>query len=181
VEERKARSSSARRRPAFRPPPLEFALRRLARRSHSRGELTDKLTRAGYSEAEIGETLERLASRGYLDDAALARELARSSSERKLWGPARIERRLRELEIEAGEIEAALEEAFPSGEEVAARRALEKFLRASRRGGGERARARAYRHLLARGFSPEVVHRLVSARSFDDTVASQPETESADS
>jgi SOS response regulatory protein OraA/RecX len=138
------------------------------------------MARAGYSQAEIAETLERLASRGYLDDAALARQLARSSSERKLWGPARIEKKLRELDIEAGEIEAAIEDAFPEGEEDAAGRALEKFLRVSRRGRGELARARAYRHLCARGFSPSVAHRLVSARSFDDTVGSQSESESAD-
>jgi SOS response regulatory protein OraA/RecX len=138
------------------------------------------MTRAGYSDAEIGETLERLASRGYLDDAGLARELARSSSERKLWGPARIERKLRELEIEAGQIGAALSEAFPEGEEEAARRALEKFLRVPRRGGGERARARADRHLCARGFSPSVAHRLVSEGSFDDTVGSQSESEPLD-
>jgi regulatory protein len=176
VEERKARSSSARRRPRSRPTPWEFALRRLARRSHSRGELTAKLTRAGYSRDEVAETLERLAARGYLDDAALARELARASVERKSWGPARIERKLRELGIDAGQIEAAIGDAFPDGEEEAAHRALERFLRVSRPGADERGRARAYRHLVARGFSPRVAHRLVTAGAFDDTVDSHSES-----
>jgi regulatory protein len=162
VRERKARSNSAE-------APLAFALKRLARRSHGEGELSMKMKRAGYSPPEIEVTLSFLKERGYLNDAAFAREVARSSAERKHWGPARIQQKLRALLLTENDIQGALVESFPEGEEeAAARRALKRF---EKRGGpgGVRGRARAYRHLLGRGFSPEVAHRLVSTLDFEDT------------
>ncbi len=127
------------------------------------------MARAGYSPQEIEATFSFLAERGYLNDAAFAVEVARAGSERKHWGPARIQQKLRSLDLSESAIEAALVQSFPEGaEEAAARRALEKLCR--RAGpGGERGRARAYRHLLGRGFSPEVAHRLVSTWNFGDT------------
>lgn len=127
------------------------------------------MARAGYLDDEIASTLAYLDERRYLDDTAFARDFARARSERKHWGPSRIERRLRELHVGAADIEAALEEVFPAGEEEAARRALERLLARRSEGGGRRARARAYRHLLNRGFAPDVVHRLVSRQKFGDT------------
>ncbi|MGH9391785.1 MAG: regulatory protein RecX [Vicinamibacteria bacterium] len=162
MREPKPRSSSAE-------APLTFALKRLARRSHSEGELSKKMARAGDCPQEIEATLSFLAERGYLNDAAFALEVARASAERKHWGPARIHQKLRSLDLSESDIEGALVESFPEGEEeAAAGRALERF---SKRGGpgGERGRARAYRHLLGRGFSPEVAHRLVSTSDFGDT------------
>jgi regulatory protein len=149
--------------------PLTFALKLLVRRSHGEGELSKKMARASYSAEQIEATLSFLAERGYLNDAAFALEVARAGAERKHWGPARIQQKLRSLDLSDRDIEQALVHSFPEGEEEAsARRALEKF---SRRGGpgGERGRARAYRHLLGRGFSPEVAHRLVSTWDFGDT------------
>jgi len=163
VREPKARSSSAEIQP------LAFALKRLARRSHSEGELSLKMARAGYSPEQIEATFSFLVERGYVNDATFARDVARASVERKNWGPARIQQKLKSLHLSENDIEAAIGESFPQGEEeAAARRALERF---SKRGGpgGERGRARAYRHLLGRGFSPEVAHRLVSTWDFGDT------------
>jgi regulatory protein len=127
------------------------------------------MAQAGYSPPEVEATLSFLEERGYLNDAAFALELARAGAERKHWGPARIQQKLRSLDLSDSDIERALAQSFPEGEEEAsARRALEKFGR--RDGpGGERGRARAYRHLLGRGFSPEVAHRLVSTWNFGDT------------
>jgi len=127
------------------------------------------MSRAGYSPEEIDSALAFLADRGYLNDAAFALDVARASAERKNWGPARIQQKLKSLHLSESDIEGALVESFPEGEEEAlATRALEKF---RKRGGpgGERGRARAYRHLLSRGFSPEVAHRLVTSSVFEDT------------
>ncbi len=127
------------------------------------------MARAGYSPQEIADTLSFLGERGYMNDAAFALDVARAGAERKHWGPARIQQKLRSLDLSESDIEGALVQSFPEGEEeAAARRALEKL---GRRGGpgGERGRARAYRHLLGRGFSPEVAHRLVSTWDFGDT------------
>jgi len=127
------------------------------------------MARAGYSPEEVDSALSFLRERGYLNDAAFARDIALASAERKHWGPSRIHQKLKALHLSEDDIEGALAESFPEGEEEdAARRALERF---GKRGGpgGERGRARAYRHLLGRGFSPEVAHRLVSAWNFGDT------------
>jgi SOS response regulatory protein OraA/RecX len=127
------------------------------------------MSRAGYSPQEIESTLYFLHERGYLNDAAFARDVARASAERKHWGPARIHQKLKALLLSESAIQSAIVESFPEGEEEAlAMRALEKF---RKRGGpgGERGRARAYRHLLSRGFSPEVAHRLVTTSDFGDT------------
>jgi SOS response regulatory protein OraA/RecX len=124
---------------------------------------------AGYAVAEIEETLSYLDERGYLNDAGFAREVARAAAERKNWGPARVEQKLKALKLGDEAIREALAESFPEGEEEhSARRALEKFAKRIR-AVGERGRARAYRHLLRRGFSPDLAHRLVSTRNFGDT------------
>lgn len=152
------------------PKARDFALARLARRAHSEGELTQKMTRAGYPADEIEQTLTYLRERRYVDDATFARDFARARAERRRWGPARIEQRLRQLRLPEKYIEAALSETFPEGEHHAAENALDRFLETDRRRlDPEKRKARAYRHLLGRGFSPETAHELVSGRDFEDT------------
>jgi SOS response regulatory protein OraA/RecX len=77
---------------------------------------------------------------------------------------------LRALHLSEDDIDAAISEIFPEGEEESARRALDRFLRHPRTGlSREKRMAKAYRHLLTRGFSPSVAHRLVSSPDFEDT------------
>jgi len=173
VEE--ASSSSPNGLPSDRPraKPRDFALARLARRAHSEGELAQKMTRAGYETDEIEQTLNYLRERRYVDDDAFARDYSRAHAERRRWGPARIAQRLRLLKLSETHIEAALAETFPDGERDNAERALERFLETDRHRvsplPGDKRRARAYRHLLARGFAPEIAHQLVTGPDFDDT------------
>lgn len=128
------------------------------------------MTRAGYSADDIAQTLDYLRERSYVDDAAFARDFARTHAERRRWGPARIADRLRLLRLADNHIEAALAEAFPSGERDAAEQALERFLETDRRRlSPDRRKARAYRHLLTRGFLPETAHELVTGHDFEDT------------
>ncbi len=155
------------------PKPRDFALARLARRAHSEGELAEKMTRAGYQADEIEQTLNFLRERRYVDDAAFARDYSRARAERRRWGPARIEARLRLLKLSEKHIQAALSESFPEGEGDNAERALARFLETDRRRlsrlSGDQRQARAYRHLLTRGFSPETAHQLVTGPDFNDT------------
>jgi regulatory protein len=137
---------------------LDFALARLARRAHSQGELVAKMERAGYPATEITTTLAKLRSWRYVDDRAFASAFARSVAERKHWGPARVVRALKERGLSARHIEEALSTAFPAGEDQALDEALARFRRNDRRrGSAEQRKARAYRHLLARGFSPGAI------------------------
>ena len=148
----------------------DFALRRLARRAHSEGELTRKMARAGYPDDEIVETIDFLRARGYLDDVTFARDFARARANRRRWGPARIETALRALALAEQPIKAALAEVFPFGEREVCERALLRFLARERRSlSPAKRKARAYRHLLSRGFAPETAHELVSNRYFEDT------------
>ena len=148
----------------------DFALKRLARRAHSEGELTLKMTRAGYPDDAIGETITFLRGRGYLDDAAFARDFARDRADRRRWGPARIEAALGALALTEQAIKGALAEVFPLGEREACERALLHFLANERHLlSPAKRRARAYRHLLSRGFAPETAQELVTNRDFEDT------------
>ena len=91
------------------------------------------MTRAGYLADEIEQTLQYLRERRYVDDASFARDFARARAERRRWGPARIEQRLRLLRLSERHIETALRETFPDGERDNAVRALERFLETDRR------------------------------------------------
>jgi regulatory protein len=137
---------------------MNFALARLARRAYSEGELSAKMERAGYPSTEITATLAKLKAWRYVDDRAFAGAFARSAAERKHWGPSRVARALKERGLSEQDIEQSLSEAFPDGEQRTLDEALARFRRSDhRRGDAEQKKARAYRHLLARGFSPEAI------------------------
>ena len=149
----------------------DFALRRLSRRAHSEGELTRKMARAGYPDDKIVETIDFLRKQHYLDDVAFARDFASERAERRRWGPARVETALKALALADQHIKAALAELEKMlGEREAGERAFLRFLAGERRAlSPARRKARAYRHLLARGFTPETSHELVSSHDFGDT------------
>lgn len=111
-----------------------------------------------------------LAGLGYLDDAAFARERARSLLAPGRLGPRLAERRLRASGIEAGAARAAVAEALawadPAGRGGgAAESALARILAEKRAHGApldglpDRERARLARFLLGRGFSGAAVSR----------------------
>ena len=150
--------------------PIDFALRRLSRRSHSKGELVDKMERTGYSYREIEATINYLRKYKYIDDTVFAIQFAQSRSKFNYWGPTRISHRLQELKLQTADIQKALEETFPEGENQAARRAFHRYLeKRNRKKTVSEQQGRAYRHLLSRGFSGEVSHELVSTYDFGDT------------
>lgn len=145
------------------PSALAFALKRLARRAHSEGELASKMERAGYAAAAIADTLVVLRDRRYVDDLEFALGFARAARTHKHWGPVRIAHGLRKRGLAESHIQEALAEAFPEGEAKTAARALERFQRTDRRRGTPRERrARAYRHLYARGFSADAIHEALA-------------------
>ncbi|MBM3162441.1 MAG: recombination regulator RecX [Chlorobi bacterium] len=63
-----------------------YALKLLARRSHSRFELQEKLLRKGFGKGTVEDTLERLVSKKLIDDAAFGSELIATLSRRKPAG-----------------------------------------------------------------------------------------------
>jgi regulatory protein len=77
----------------------EAALRLLARREHSRVELSAKLARRGWSEGEIEPVVDELAAEGLQSDERYAESYARSRAARH-YGPVRIRAELGERGID---------------------------------------------------------------------------------
>jgi len=147
----------------------EACLRLLALRARSRRELELALGRKGFSAQVQEEVLEKLQGYGYLDDARFARERAASLLQKGRLGPQAVLQRL-EAHGLAGEVaREALATAAGSVEFdplAAARKVLE--------GRGllgrpllPKERARAGRLLHSRGFSEDVIHRLLGEPSLD--------------
>jgi regulatory protein len=86
------------------------AWRALDRRDHTAAELRAKLLGKGAEPWVAERVLEELVEQRYVDDAAYARRFAEDRRRLDGWGAERIERRLRELGVERGDVEAALAE-----------------------------------------------------------------------
>lgn len=134
------------------------ALRWLANREHSRLELRGKLLRAAgdaQSAAEVDAVLEQLSAQGLLSDARFVESRVHARTAR--FGNRRIEQELRQHGMV---LDADTQARLRATELLRARAVWHKKF-------GERAhdpaeRARQARFLAARGFSAEVVHKVVS-------------------
>lgn len=84
-----------------------MALGLLARREHSRRELTDKLRARDFEEAAIGETLDQLQEQGWLDEGRFIESFVRSRVQ-KAYGPLRIKAELAQRGIDRSLAERAL-------------------------------------------------------------------------
>jgi regulatory protein len=147
----------------------EVCLRLLAMRARSRHELKLALGRKGFAEPVQEEVLEKLQGYGYLDDARFARDRAASLLQKGRLGPQAVLQRLEAHGLASEVAHEALASATGSVEFdalAAARKVLE--------GRGllgrplaPKERARAGRLLHSRGFSEDVIHRLLGEPSLD--------------
>lgn len=140
----------------------ERAVALLARREHSRAELARKLVRHAESDAEVEAVLDDLARRKLLSDGRYA--AARSDSLARKFGAARVVRELRDKGVEAPAL-ANIEHALKASELERARAVWQKRFGALASNAADR--ARQMRFLQARGFSFEVIRRVV--RGLDDS------------
>ena len=131
------------------------ALRHLVRREHSRAELTCKLAPHAESSAAVGEVLDLLLSKHQQSDQRYAEERVRVLSRK--YGAARIRDDLRAKGI-AEDIVASVR---AQGELERAQAILERKYRVPASTPEER--ARRARFLQGRGFSLEVIRRLLPA------------------
>jgi len=135
------------------------ALRWLSQREHSRQELRDKLLRAGGQQADADEVealLDQLAAHGYLSDERFIE--SRVHARRARFGNRRIELELRKHGVTPG---ADLQAQLRASELARAREVWRKKF-GGRVAGGAAERARQARFLIARGFSSEVVRKVVA-------------------
>jgi regulatory protein len=143
----------------------EQAVRLLARREHSRRELSRKLAERDFPEAEREAALDRLEREGLQSDARFAEEYARMRLERG-FGPRRVESELAEHGV-AAELRhfAQLE---PAEERERAAAALHKRFGESPPA-SKKEWARRMRFLEGRGFSPELCRPLVGGVDADES------------
>ncbi|WNG49488.1 regulatory protein RecX [Archangium minus] len=141
----------------------DACLRLLSARARSRHELLTVLERKGFSEPVREKALAQVEGWGYLDDERFARERAAVLLQRGKYGPRAVQQR---LEAHGLSREAASEAvATASGEvefdaEAAARQVLERRGLLGRKLEPKEA-ARAGRLLFSRGFSSDVIQRVL--------------------
>lgn len=139
----------------------EDAVRLLARRARSSGELRAELVALGHDPHEVDDVIDEFVRSLYLDDLGLARVVTEKLREGKRASRAQIRQKLRERKFEDEAIETALGELDDDEEFALLRRtALE---RARRLGGVDRqtAERRLLGFLARRGWSGEPAVRAV--------------------
>ncbi|HZI13625.1 MAG TPA: regulatory protein RecX [Myxococcus sp.] len=141
----------------------------LAARARSRHELLAALARKGYSESVAEAALARVAGLGYVDDARFAQERAASLLRTGRVGPDAVLQKLEAHGLGEGLARQALSQA--SGEldfdALATARAVLEKRGLLGRPLEPKERARAARLLASRGFSEDVIHRLLGEASLD--------------
>lgn len=147
----------------------DACLKLLSARARGRQELDAALARKGFAQAVREEALARVTGWGYLDDARFAQERAAALLRKGRLGPRAVLQRLEAHGLPEDTARQALARA--SGAEgfdalATARAALEgKGLLGRPLDAKER--ARAARLLDSRGFSEDVIHRLLGEPSLD--------------
>jgi regulatory protein len=134
---------------------LDYAYRLLARRAHSEQELAKKLLDKGFTEDAVTRTVATLKVRGYINDATLAADQADRLRARG-FGAAGIKEKLARKGLAKGTVDEVVASADGDEDREAARQIL-----ASRFPSDALKKpqtyARAFRFLLSRGFSQDVV------------------------
>jgi regulatory protein len=132
------------------------AMRFLARREHSRQELSRKLERIAGEGEDVGLVLDELTAKGWLSDARFAEQSVRAKARR--YGPLKVAHELRAKGIDDEAIAAAFRGA---GSDGAAN--IESVWRTRFKAAPEddRDRARQVRFLQGRGFALDAIFKLL--------------------
>lgn len=141
----------------------ERALRCLAQREHSRTELARKLGKLG-SEEEVGAELDRLTELGLLSDARFADAYVRAKAAR--FGASRLRLELSRRGVGAEQIVSAIEENCSDSELERARDITRRKFAAAPTDAREW--ARQARFLQGRGFSTEIIRRVLKEHPGDE-------------
>lgn len=140
----------------------EAALRLLAVRARSKGELADRLRRKGFREESCAFVVAALKDVGLVDDEDFARAWVDEKLRLRPCGPRRLVQELLARKVGRTLADRVVEETFREHAELeVARRAVASKARASAGLDREKRRSRLYSFLLRRGFSYEVASTVV--------------------
>jgi regulatory protein len=146
----------------------DAALRLLAVRARSRGELVERLTRKGFAAEGVREVIQSLSEVGLVDDEVFARAWAEERSRLRPIGPRRLARELAQKRVDPELAARVADETFARSPELElARKALAPKLRTGpgrnpSRESRQRRRRRLFAFLVRRGFSYEVASQVVA-------------------
>jgi regulatory protein len=143
-------------------PLRERALAMLARREHTRAEMTRKLGPHSESPEQIDQLLDALAARGWLSETRFAE--SRANALARKFGSRKIEHDLRSRGVSAEIVEQALQRVLVE-ELVNCRAAWQRKFGALPQNAAER--GRQARFLAGRGFSAEAVRRVLKRADTD--------------
>ncbi len=132
----------------------------LARREYSRRELAMRMARKGYSETEVGATLEHLIEQGYQDDQRFGEMLVRTRIAQG-YGPLRIRAELKTHQLLITEIQGLLDTAVADWPDLA-RNVLRRRYGQSTTADRQQ-RLRRAQFLLRRGFDAATVRSVTRA------------------
>jgi regulatory protein len=161
----------------------EYAVRALASRAHSSGQLRVKLEQKAQKKGDVDVVLARLKEYRYLDDRKFAESFAVSRLENQRLGKNRVLRDLRERRVAPATAQRTVAKVYEQVDETAL---IESYVRrhyrsASREGlfQDEKELASAYRKLLRAGFSSGTIVRVLKrfARDPDLLDAFEPPAE----
>lgn len=143
----------------------EYALRILAGRAHSIGEVREKLRRRAERAEDVDDVLSRLKQSGYLDDKRYAESYATSRLSGEKFGRTRVVRDLRQHRVAPALAERTVEKVYREVDEEAL---IEEWIRrkyrtATREGlfAEQKDLAAAYRRLARAGFRSGEILRVL--------------------
>jgi len=137
----------------------QYAFLLLSYKARATKELTQRLTRKGFSPDIIARTLQRLAELKMVDDAGFARRFAEDRISIGHKGKWRVRGELLKRGIDRQQIDAAIAEA--PDEVAAAREVAAKYLGRNRRLEPDVLKRRLYAFLARRGFSPDTIQKVI--------------------
>lgn len=145
------------------------ALRRLALRDRTELEVQRLLQAKGFSQEIVKGTLERLKAWGYLNDVRVAMAMTLDRLERSGWGPARVKQELARRGVDPMVVSAVVAQVMEGrDEEGLAKAAARRYVRAHPGVAGQRGLRRLAGYLGRRGYSAEVIARVIKGYAAGD-------------
>ncbi len=148
--------------------PLNYAFRLLSFRMRSKDEMRGRLIKKGYTESEVNEVLDKLERLNYLNDTEFARMWVKNRVESKPSGSALIRRELKQKGIAPDIIKDVLDETLKEYDEYEAAKELVLKKISKIKVKDNRLLQRLSGYLARRGFSYEVIQKVLKSEYYND-------------
>lgn len=136
----------------------QYALKSLAARASSSGDMRVKLQRRALRASDVDAVLTRLKNAGFLNDERYAESFAAWRRDNQRHGRRRVERDLRTHRVSTKLVQNALQEAYGEVDESAMiREHIERRVRRTGLPKDRKKLASLFRHLVSAGFSPSLI------------------------